>query len=123
MSGQLASTFSRLAGVGDRCVRPPSASRAQYSYESDIWAFGAPCGNSRRHLSVHEGGRGRCRAGAAAGGDGSASLLPEEQGQGLLFWDLLYLIVECPPPQLPPDLFSDAFLKTSSTSGMHADGV
>ena len=37
-------------------------------------------------------------------------MLPEEQkGGGLLFWDLLPFIVECPPPPLPAGAFSEPF--------------
>ena len=127
MSGQLASTFSRLASwVGTAAyMSPERISGAQYSYESDIWAFGVAlweCAVGTYPYTKETAEGGASAGSAAAGGDGSASLLPEEQGQGLLFWDLLYLIVECPPPQLPPDLFSDAFCDLVH-SCMHADGV
>ena len=49
-------------------------------------------------------------------------MLPEEQkGGGLLFWDLLFLIVECPPPKLPEGLFSSEFRELVHAC-MAADG-
>ena len=58
---------------------------------------------------------------AAQGGE-AASMLPEEQkGGGLLFWDLLFLIVECPPPALPDGPYSDSF-RALVDSCMLADG-
>lgn len=50
-------------------------------------------------------------------------MLPEEQkGGGLLFWDLLFLIVECPPPELPDGPYSDSF-RALVDACMQADGA
>jgi len=103
MSGQLASTFSRLASwVGTAAyMSPERISGSQYSYESDIWALG---------VALWECSVGSYPYTKESAGGGSGGMLPEEQkGGGLLFWDLLFLIVECPPPPLPADQFSADF--------------
>lgn len=119
MSGQLASTFSRLASwVGTAAyMSPERISGSDYSYESDIWAFGAvlwECSVGRYPYTKETERK-------ATTDGGGASLLPEEQKQGLLFWDLLFLIVECPPPPLPEGDFSEA-LRELVDSCMQSDG-
>ena len=119
MSGQLASTFSRLASwVGTAAyMSPERISASQYSYESDIWALGVSlweCSVGRYPYTTDKaGGGGGGSGGGGGGGNGSlggGGMLPEEQkGGGLLFWDLLFLIVECPPPALPDGTFSSDF--------------
>ena len=119
MSGQLASTFSRLASwVGTAAyMSPERISGSDYSYESDIWAFGTvlwECSVGRYPYSKDAANDGR------AGPDP----LPEEQkGGGLLFWDLLFLIVECPPPPLPPESGLSAAFCDIVHSCMLADGA
>ena len=102
MSGQLATTFGRLASwVGTAAyMSPERISGAEYSYESDIWALGVTlweCSVGRYPYASPEG-----REPARLEKQGSGSLLPgDEQKTGITFWDLLYSIVECAPPPLP----------------------
>ncbi len=124
MSGQLASTFSRLASwVGTAAyMSPERISGAEYSYESDVWALGVtlwelsvgqyPYGARQpldSNASTPTAMSAPCStptADAAAAADG---LLPEEQRLGLSFWDLLHAIVECAVPKLPDGRFSPHF--------------
>ena len=118
MSGQLASTKSRLASwVGTAAyMSPERISGAQYSFESDIWALGATLWECSVGRYPYGGG------GSADGGGGGSSLLPEEQKTGMLFWDLLHAIVECEPPPLPEHLpLSDSF-RDLVHDCMRADG-
>jgi len=109
MSGQLASTFSRLASwVGTAAyMSPERISGSQYSYDSDIWALGVSlweCSVGRYPYTKDGGSVAAAPGGGGHGGGNGGGMLPEEQkGGGLLFWDLLFLIVECPPPPLPPE--------------------
>ena len=119
MSGQLASTFSRLASwVGTAAyMSPERISGSQYSYESDIWALGVAlweCSVGRYPYSRDGGGSG-------GGGDG-ASLLPEEQRTGMLFWDLLHAIVECEAPPLPEALALSESFRDLVHDCMRSDG-
>lgn len=121
MSGQLASTFSRLASwVGTAAyMAPERISGSDYSYESDIWALGTVLWEcSVGHYPYTKEAK---PDSDGAAGQGDSSLLPEERKQGLLFWDLLFLIVECPPPPLPEGAFSDA-LRDLVDSCMQSDG-
>ena len=102
MSGQLASSFSRLASwVGTAAyMSPERISATDYSFAADIWGLGISlweCAVGRYpHTTPALGAEGD-------GGDGgpSHSLLPEEQRLGLSFWDLLHCIVDMDPPVLP----------------------
>lgn len=55
-------------------------------------------------------------------GNNGGKLTEEQKGGGMLFWDLLDLIVNCPPPPLPDRHFSEDFIEIVSTC-MAADGV
>ena len=110
MSGQLANTFGRLASwVGTAAyMSPERISGAEYSYETDIWALGVTlweCSVGRypyAAVSSAQAPKARPDAPPPLGKQGSGSLLPgDEQKTGITFWDLLYSIVECPPPPLP----------------------
>ena len=127
MSGQLASTFSRLASwVGTAAyMSPERISGSEYSYESDIWALG---------VSLWECAVGRYPYGTPVSSEGvdaprtlqkqgsGSSLLPgDEQRTGMTFWDLLYAIVECEPSPLPSGCFSASFEQLVAAC-MVADG-
>eukprot|EP00322_Chrysochromulina_rotalis_P024319 CAMPEP_0115868934 /NCGR_PEP_ID=MMETSP0287-20121206/21549_1 /TAXON_ID=412157 /ORGANISM="Chrysochromulina rotalis, Strain UIO044" /LENGTH=343 /DNA_ID=CAMNT_0003323605 /DNA_START=37 /DNA_END=1069 /DNA_ORIENTATION=+ len=113
MSGQLATTFGRLASwVGTAAyMSPERISGASYSYETDIWALGVTlweCSVGRYPyasvgaIASDAASRPRPAEPPRLGKQGSGSLLPgDEQKMGITFWDLLYSIVECPPPDLP----------------------
>jgi len=118
MSGQLASTFSRLASwVGTAAyMSPERISGNDYSYESDIWAVGVtlwecsvgkyPYGQATEAVQADGGAGGKLPLQKQGSG---SSLLPEEEKTGMTFWDLLFSIVECPPPELPAGSFSEDF--------------
>uniref|UniRef100_A0A7S2HM93 mitogen-activated protein kinase kinase n=1 Tax=Haptolina brevifila TaxID=156173 RepID=A0A7S2HM93_9EUKA len=123
MSGQLASTFSRLASwVGTAAyMSPERISGKDYSFESDIWALGVslwecsvgryPYGTTDEEAEAtneSKAAKGE-RPPLLKGGSGSSLLPGDEQKSGMTFWDLLYSIVECSPPPLPRDAFSDDF--------------
>lgn len=121
MSGQLATSFSRLASwVGTAAyMSPERISASDYSYEADIWSLGVSlweCAVGRYpHGTPEEDATAAAvpteeSAGAGSGGTTNHSLLPEERRLGLSFWDLLHCIVEGDPPPLPADLaFSAPF--------------
>ena len=115
MSGQLASSFSRLASwVGTAAyMSPERISASDYSFAADIWGLGISlweCAVGRYPHTTPalgaegEGGDGAKGGDGGEGGEGggpSHSLLPEEQRLGLSFWDLLHCIVDMEPPALP----------------------
>jgi len=131
MSGQLATTFGRLASwVGTAAyMSPERISGASYSYESDIWALGVTLWECSVGRYPYAGVPSRQSAPAPPlerQGSG-ASLLPgDEQKTGITFWDLLYSIVECEAPSLPSWescglVFSPAFTQIVHDC-MHKDG-
>ena len=116
MSGQLATSFSRLASwVGTAAyMSPERISASDYSYEADIWSLGVSlweCAVGRYpHGTPEDASAAAVPTEVSAGGGSSGSLLPEERRLGLSFWDLLHCIVEGDPPPLPADLaFSPPF--------------
>eukprot|EP00965_Chrysotila_dentata_P210591 6185983-Pleurochrysis_carterae.AAC.4 len=82
MSGQLASTFARLASwVGTAAyMAPERIAGEEYSYESDVWSLGLsllecalgryPFGNKQNDGAAHGGGIAAAAAFAGAGGGG-----------------------------------------------------
>ena len=118
MSGQLASTFGRLASwVGTAAyMSPERISGTDYSFESDMWALGValwecavgkyPYGDPDPATMLGDGG---CAVSLNNQGSASSLLPGDEQKTGMTFWDLLYSIVECTPPALPTDRFSASF--------------
>lgn len=120
MSGQLASSFSRLASwVGTAAyMSPERISSSDYSYEADIWSLGVSlweCAVGRYPHGTAADASGTAvstelSAGSGGGGTTNRNLLPEERTLGLSFWDLLHCIVEGEPPPLPANLaFSAPF--------------
>lgn len=120
MSGQLASSFSRLASwVGTAAyMSPERISAADYSYEADIWSLGVSlweCAVGRYPHGTPEDASAdtvssKSSTGIRSGRTTNHSLLPEERRLGLSFWDLLHCIVEGEPPPLPANLaFSPPF--------------
>lgn len=125
MSGQLASTFSRLASwVGTAAyMSPERISGSEYSYESDIWALGVSlweCAVGRYPYGTPVSDAGAPRT-LQKQGSGSSLLPGDEQRTGMTFWDLLYAIVECEPPALPSGRFSASFEQLVAAC-MVADG-
>ena len=97
-------------------MSPERISGNDYSYESDIWAVGVtlwecsvgnyPYGQATEAVQADGGAGGKLPLQKQGSG---SSLLPEEEKTGMTFWDLLFSIVECPPPELPAGSFSEDF--------------
>lgn len=95
MCGELASTFSRLRSwVGTAAyMSPERINGSDYSFNSDVWSLG---------VTLWECAAGRYPFASSKGGEAGGGLLPEEAGQGMIFWELLHNIVEGDAPELPP---------------------
>jgi len=128
MSGQLASTFSRLASwVGTAAyMSPERISGSEYSYESDIWSLGVSLWELAvgRFPFIPDEQDGAAQITQPPNLLSENGLLPEEQRLGISFWELLHYIVERDPPPLPTHMgFSAAFsdVVTQCLSRLGAD--